>query len=309
MVLGCAALALASAPQPARAGAPLAVKLEFHAEEGCPTEQEFLKRVTSRADVRLVDDARALRLRVSLATTGNGARGELRAGAEDATDAREVDARSCDEVADALALIATLVVERTKREQATQPTSIAPVTPSPRRVTSAKPGRAPRRLELGLMAIATRPMASTPLTGAGVSLFVPGGVTWWLSAHYSRNDVLAAPHGARLGFGGLVVGAGPPGLRLGSHVQVAAALAVEGAFLTAEGVDVDVTSSAKRSYWAAGALGRIQWEVAHHAWVFTELGGFGPLVERRFSTGEPYELASHTASVALHAALGFALSL
>jgi len=220
-----------------------------------------------------------------------------------------VDARSCNEVADALALIAALVIERTQRAHAAHPPPIPAPAPPPK--PPAPPRRSPTRRnpELGLAGFATRPMAAPPLTGAAVSLLVAGGLTWWLSAHYSRNDVLASPDAARLGFGGLVLGVGPPVLRLGSRVQLAMALAAEGGFLTAEGVNVDVTSSARRSYWAGGLLGRVQSRVASHVYSFLELGVFAPVVERRFSTREPYDLVSRTARVAPHAALGFALSL
>jgi hypothetical protein len=309
ILLASAMLALASSSRPARAELPLAVKLEFRADDTCPNEQDFVQRLSSRAHVRLVETAEALRLRVSLAAAGPTARGELSAGAESTTNAREVEARSCDEVADALALIAALVIERTKREQASAPKMLPPrALVHPRAVAPARtPSR--RQLALGLEAIATRPMASAPLTGAGVSLFVAGDITWWLSVHYSRNDLLASARAARLGFGGLVLGAGPPALRLGSRLHLAAALAAEGAFLSAEGVDVDVKSSARRSYWAAGALGRAQYRVESHAFLFAEVASFVPLVERRFSTREPYELVSQTSRVALHAALGFAVGL
>lgn len=309
MLVALATLAVATSPKPARAEPPLTVKLEFRAEDGCPNEQEFLSRLTSRAELRLVAEAEALLLRVWLGVTGSGARGALRAGAEGATDAREVEAASCGEVADALALIAALMIERTKREQASRPTPVAPSSPPPISVAAPKLPPSRRQLHIGLGAVATRPMASAPLTGVGISLFVAGSLTWWLSAQYSRNDALASPGRARFGFGGLVLGAGPPVLNLGSRLQLAAAVAVQGAFLAAEGVDVDVKSSARRSYWAAGALGRAQLKLANHAGVFAEVGGFVPMVERRFSTREPYVLVGQTASVAPHAALGLALSL
>ncbi len=294
--------------QPARAEAPLAVKLEFRADDGCPDQGEFLSRLTSRAHVRLVENTEALRLRVVLLASGNGARGELRTGAAGEIDAREVEARSCEEVADALALIAALLVERTKRQQATRPIPLpqvqAPPRPEPR-----PPARPRTRLELGLQAVTTRPIAALPLAGAGVSLFVNGGMTWWLSAHYSRNDALASPTRARFGFGALSFGGGPPALKLGARLQVAALAVGEGGFLSAEGIDVDVRSSARRSYWAAGAMGRAQWQVSDHVGLFMELGGLVPVIERRFSTREPYVLVGRTASVAVHAALGLALGL
>ena len=308
MLLALATVALTFAAAPARAQAPLTVKLEFRGEDGCPDEQEFLKRLDSRATIRLVEQAEALRLRVSLARVGKGARGELRAGAENSSDAREVEAGSCNEVADALALIAALMIERTKREQASRPPA-APPAPKPFVKPTATPAPTRRRIELGLSALATRPMTSPPLLGAGVSLYVASSLTWWLSAHYSRNDSLAAPSAARFGFGGLVLGVGPPALNLGSRLQLACALAVEGAFLSAEAVNVDVASSARRSYWAAGLLGRARWEATNRVVFFLEVGGFVPWVERRFSTREPYVVVGQTSSIAPRAALGLAMRL
>lgn len=312
MLLALATLAAAMSSKPAQAEVPVAMKLEFRATSGCPTQPEFLRRLTSRAQVRLVDAAESLRLRVSLDTSGSGARGELRAGTDTDANAREVEARSCEEVADALALIAALMIERTQRAQAARPraTPLAPNPgPPPQRVDSVQQAQTPRKLELALQVVATRPMTSTFLTGAGVSLLVSRSLTWWLSAHYSRNDVVGSAHRARFGFGGLLLGVGPPALQLGSRVRLAAALAAEGAFLTAEGVDVDVKSSARRSYWAGGALARVHLNLKAHVGMFVDLGGFVPLVERRFSTREPYELVGQTSSVAAHAALGFAVSL
>lgn len=310
-MLALTSIALAAGAKSANAQAPLAVKLEFRAEQGCPDEQHFLSRLSSRASFRLVDEAAALHLRVLLATSASGARGELRAGDEGATDAREVEARSCSEVADALALIAVLMIERTKREQAERPPSVAPSKPAPPAPLPRQPPNPARRrqLELGLEAVASRPMAAAPLTGGGVSLFVAGSMTWWLSAHYSRNDVLRRPHDARFGFGAVTVGVGPAGLQLGPRLLLAAAVAMQGAFLSAEGVDVDVASSARRSYWGAGLEGRAQLEVVRHLGVFAEVGAFLPLVERRFSTLQPYELVGQTSRVAPHAALGFTVSL
>lgn len=311
MLLVLATFGFGLAPGRARAAGPLAVKLEFRAEVGCPDEQAFLTRLTERAPLRRVDDGEDLRLRVVLEPSRKGARGELRTGAEGATDARQVEARSCAQVADALALIAALVIERTQREQARTSR------PPPQRVEArppqlrAKPreARRARRLALGVEAVATRPMASASLVGAGVSVFVSSGLTWWLSAHYSRNDTLGAPSDARFGFGDLVLGLGPPALQLTPQLQLAAALAGAGGFLTAEGVGVDVKSSARRSYWAGGALGRAQLQLEKHTSFFLEVGGFVAAVERRFSTREPYRLVGETSRVATHAALGLALSL
>lgn len=286
----------------------LPVALEFQAEASCPDAAGFSARMNARAPLRLSVAPDALPMRVALRSSANGFRGELRTGSDDSGELREVTAATCDEVADALALIGALIVERTKREHLEQSEPLAPPAPSAPpaealRVTSRKRPA----VMLGVELLTTRPMASAPLTGGAVSLLVDGGLTWLLSAGYARDDVLTSPSRARTGYGVVTAGIGPPALRLAARVQLAGALSVEGGFVSAEGVNVDVPVSVRRSYWAIGALARLQWQIIDHGYLFVQGAGAAPLVERRFSTREPYERVATTAKVAPKLGVGVAL--
>jgi hypothetical protein len=166
-----------------------------------------------------------------------------------------------------------------------------------------------RTVALGLAGVASRPLEGTSLTGGSLSLLVHAGPSWWLSAGYGRNDVLASPAAARLGFGAVTLAIGLPPLRLGSRVQLAVGLAAQGGFLSAEGVGVDVPLSVRRSYWGAGVVARLQWEAADRVFLFVQPSAIAPLVERRFSVREPYALVTKTAVVAPEVAAGLALGL
>lgn len=309
-MLGLLMLIAAYAPSAqAQPGPPLAVRLDFTADERCPDQKAFWQKVAARTAVRDSDSLDALKLTIVLSSDSTEAWGKLLAGDAPVTDAREVRARTCDEVADALALIATLIIERTRQEVPAPPEEPTPL-PAP---ASPTPPRGPTArgtlVVLGAQAVAARPMTLVPLTGGGISLFVDRRLSWWLSASYSRNDWLFEARRARLGFGVVTLGVGPPSLPLGPQVRLAVAFAAEAAFLAAQGVEVDIPSSVRRSYWAVGALGRLQWQAVDRGFLFLELGGFVPLVQRRFSTRDPVELAATTTVLAPQAALGVALGL
>lgn len=293
---------------PAEELAALPVSLDFQADAGCPDAAEFLARIHARTPLRPSSEPGALRLRVALRSSPTGFRGQLRAGAAEGSEPREVNAATCEEVADALALIGALIVERSKREQAERPLA-PPARAEPVRpiAVAPPPTPTPTAIALGAEALMVRPMSTAPLAGAAISLFVDGRLTWWLSAGYARNDALGAPRLVRLGYGGIGVGIGPPSLRLAPRLRLAAALGAEGAFVAAEGVDVDVAASIRRSYWAIGGLARLQWQIVDHGYLFVHGAGLVPLVERAFSTREPYERVGTTAVVALKVGVGIGL--
>lgn len=301
VVLGIARHAPAQVPA-------LPVALDFHADAACPDATHFLARIHARAPLRSSNEPDALRLSVTLSVKTGGFRGQLRAGEGDGSETREVDATTCEEVADALALIGALIVERSKREHAEHPPPpVRPPASNPPSARASAPPPRRRATTLGAEALMLRPMTSAPLAGAAVSLFVEGYLSWWLSAGYARNDIVGTPRSIRLGYGAVGLGIGPPSLRLASRVRLAGALAAEGGFVAAEGVDVDVPASVRRSYWALGLLARLQWQMVDHGYLFMQGAGLIPLVERGFSTREPYERVATTAIVAPKLGVGIGL--
>lgn len=257
----------------------------------------------------VVVDTRAalLTLEVDLKTDGAKSIGRLRAGSLTGSEAREVSGATCAEVADALALIASLMIERTQRERQAQAEKFpSPVPPPPTAATAPKPK--PALVRLGLQAVVTRATTDSPLAGVGVSLWLQKVLTWSLDANYESNGLLSEPKRVRLGLGALTLAVGPPSLQLG-RLQLSAGLAGRAGFLTAEGVQVDVPYSVRRSYVASGLTGRAELKLAPQLFVFVHLGGLVPLTTRRFSIREPEQVVAETTTVALEAAFGLALGL
>lgn len=287
---------------------PLAISLDFRGEAGCSSQQAFLDKVRARVAFVLAEAPQALRLEVTLTRTPDGSQGHLRSGSGD-SDARELEARTCDEVADALALITALVIERTQREQAAKPDQrIAVMRPI------ASPALVPKRaarthIALGAQAQATRVLDMAPLLGAGLGLWVDAGLSWGLSAQYARNDLLGEPSRARVAFGSVTFAVGPRSLELAPRLRLAGTVATQGGFVAADGVSVDVSTSARRSYWAFGLLARLQLQATSRGFAYLALAGFVPLIERRFRTLEPERQVASTVKVAPEVALGFALTL
>lgn len=308
-----AGVALLCASSPCRGESGLPTTLDFRAGPDCPSQASFVAKINARTPIEVVDQGAALRLQISLSSDAPSARGVLGTGSAGSGDFREVSAPSCEQVADALALIAALLVERTKRERAAAPPPPPPpsavVRAAPTLPTAApRPRPRARRVMLGAKAALSRPITRETLTGAGLSLLVDTSLSWWLSIAYLRNDALSAPRNARLAVGAATVGIGPPALRFGPF-DFAAAFAGQGAFITASGVGVDVSTSARRSEWSLGALSRLNVEAMPGGLVFLELGAFAPLFERRFSTLSPDKVVAETAPISPEFGLGFSLSL
>jgi hypothetical protein len=305
--------ALGCAPRPARADVPaLPVKLDFQADAACPDSSRFLARIHSRTPLRVSNDSDALVLRVVLRSSAGGFHGQLRTGVAEVGETREVSAATCEEVADALALIGALIVERSRREQAEQrPAKRAPRAPARAPAVVDDRASAPQHerpaILLGAEALIARPLTSDVLTGGSLSMFVDAGLSWWLSAGYARNDLVRSPARAELGYGAINFGLGPPSLKLTQRARLALAVCGEGGFVTADGLGVDVPMSARRSYWALGVLARLQWAVFEQGFFSLQGAGLVPLVERGFSTREPYERVATTTIIAPKMSVGFGL--
>jgi hypothetical protein len=111
------------------------------------------------------------------------------------------------------------------------------------------------------------------------------------------------------GFGVVMLGVGPRRLQLARRLHVSAGLAGQGAFITAEGVGVDVALAVRRSYWSVGLQSRLALDLAPEASGFIDAGCFVPLVERRFRTLMPERNVGNTALLAPQIGLGLALRL
>jgi hypothetical protein len=146
------------------------------------------------------------------------------------------------------------------------------------------------------------------LAGAGLSLWLEKLLTWSLTASYGANRFVGEPERVGFGLGSITLAVGAPALTFG-RLQLSGALAARAGFLAAEGVNVDVSYSVRRSYAAAGVAARGQLELVPRFFGFVELGALAPLTARRFSINEPERVAAETARIAPEIALGLALGL
>lgn len=289
---------------------PLPIQLDFSTQPGCPSLQDFQQIVEARTPIVVDDRAALLRLGVELSTDGVRASGRLRAASFAAAEAREVAGTTCAEVADALALIASLIIERTQRErQALAESRPAPAPRSPaaapaRQVAEPKPAL----VRLGVEGLVSSATTDSRLAGVGVSVWLQKFLTWSLHASYESNSLLSEPKHVQVGLGALTFGVGPPAWQLGP-VQLSAILAGRAGFLTAEGRNVDVPYSVRRSYVAGGLIGRAELELRPRLFAFVHLGGLVPFTTRRFSIREPERVVAQTTRIALDAAFGVALGL
>ncbi len=311
--LGLLATAAWTAAGHAQSGA-LLTELRYHAPAECPDGATFVQRVAARSPVQLSDAPSPLRLDVKLTVSPEGARGELTATSADGTDTRSVTASRCAEVADALALIASLAVERAQRAeveraQRTQaqaqprPAAAAPTEPRPHPDAPSRP----IRVELGLGGAAAKPTTGSILFGSELSLRAERGLAYFLSASYVTNALFSSD--VDYGLGALTVASGPPSWPADSAIRASAALAIRGGFLTAKATETERPVLVRRSYWALGAWGRLSADITPRALLFLDGSVAASLYERRFHTREPDVLVGSTVPIAVGAAAGLALSL
>jgi hypothetical protein len=111
--------------------------LDYEAPLGCPTAAAFAHKVEGHTPLaRLASEGEvARRFRAVFDTTGTAARGRLQiTDFEGSSSLREVEGRDCNEVADALALIAAIVIDPNARPTSPEPTDPSAAT-RPRPVT------------------------------------------------------------------------------------------------------------------------------------------------------------------------------
>lgn len=128
-----AAFTLLSAPSPTRAQTeePGRARLELTADAACVTGTDLTARVRARSPrVRFVEDRDAVVVRARVTAAGDRVTGELSLAnpGEQATN-RRVVARSCDEAADAMALIIAVTLDPTATTGKPAPDTSSPATP------------------------------------------------------------------------------------------------------------------------------------------------------------------------------------
>jgi len=103
-----------------------------------------------------------------------------------------------------------------------------------------------------------------------------------------------------------VLTACPVRQELGAGVAIQPCAVGMGGWVEASGKTSDTPASASRSWWSAGALGRLSAAIGGSAALRLELGMSVPLVRRRFITTPPDELVGESPAVSLFGTLGVA---
>jgi hypothetical protein len=306
---------------------PTPVRLRYDAPSGCPDEQAFFSAVQARTALARAahegETARAFRVHIALDAAGSV--GELRSIDEGREGAgRRVEAPSCDEVAQALALTVALSVDplasmapRPPPPPTASAPPPAPPPPPPPVVKHAQPVAPPSasHLELALQGIVARELQ--PFVNAGGALSVaiggPSEGAWspWLevAVGQTRNDIFSRPSNADIALTFAALTLCP--LRFGVLPRIDARLCGrgEGGIIAAHGRDVPTPHEITRTWWAAGVAGQGRWALSSRLALRLDVGLTVPLAPRQFVIDEPPRPAAESASWVPFAGVGVAFRL
>ncbi|MES1188530.1 MAG: hypothetical protein ABUL60_32240 [Myxococcales bacterium] len=295
--------ALAAGSRGAHAAPAVVVALDYSAPDSCPRASSFREQVlarTSRVSFAEPSSNAALVWKVEIAETSGGSRGKLRVVAQQPSPLeREVHAARCEQVVDALALVAALSVDPdaslTAREKPTpaapppvKPAATAPAlrTKPPATRPSSEPGSS-TRLSLGLMLTARTGLAPelawAPRPSVGLSFRSRTGYTWGLavSATLARGHAAVDVGQADFTWSLARLEAFPLRVRYRSW-RFDPLVFVEAGQLRARGVAVLPVAEARRPAVFVGALGRLSYLAFDLLWFGLEGGGSAALVRDRF---------------------------
>ena len=298
--------------------APIPIRIVFDAPADCSTGEAFYQGVRSRTDrVRRAEAGETgTELGVRVTKTSGKVHGELDlTGEHGESDRRVVDGVTCDEVVEALSLTAALALDPTARVTPARATPKAPPAasaPSPCPPPAPPPPSFPRAFELGLHARVTAAEVVTPDVSVGGTLTAtlrpvgwhPNGASFGFGITALSNELSASSDEARTLLTAALLVACPLRVPLGSFAAVEPCIVGKGGFVEAQGRGVSNPERAVRSWWSLGAEVVIAFELG--AGVSVELAPAldVPLVERRFTSGEPPEAVGETPAVSPGGSVG-----
>ena len=300
------------------------MRLQYEAPSGCPDEQAFYAAIEARTALvrpaREGETARVFRVRVTVDRSGSV--GELRAVEEGRdTTGRRVEAPTCDEVVQALALTVALSIDPMASIAPTRPppappasSSAPPPPPPPKRSAPAAATPAPRSFgfELGVEAVIAHPLE--PYLHAGGAIVA--GVDWpyagvltpsiQLGVGQLRNDLLSTPADAALALTTAAITLCPTRFVLSEKFDARLCARGEGGVLAGRGRDVLAPRTTTRSWWSAGISGQGRFALWSNLELALDAGIMVPLVHRQFVIEDPPRTAADTPWWSPFAALGVA---
>lgn len=275
-----------------------ALQLAYRAPGTCPDESAFLAGIRARVQSAHLapDDASATRFEVTIVPTGDRWTGELVARDRERQETtRRVAGKPCEDVVDALALVAALVLDPSADptpppappappsapERAAAPVAGEGRTPEPDASTERRPSRWSVAVQgdvvgAGLGSLVPRGAASVRLRALADGFIALGG------AIASGSTSAQSGGRARITWTTLVLEACPLRLRASADVSVLPCIPIEGGFVLVGAEDIVNPSSATQPWLATGADVRL--ELSLSSWVFLDLhaGGRVPILRDTF---------------------------
>ena len=307
------AAARAVAAQPA--SAPV---VWYRSSQRCPDGAHFLALLERRGvQGRLAGVGDRVDFVVTLGESDHGPSGRLERQTDAGTVAiRELDAESCDDVADGLALSLSLTFQpkEPSPEAPTSPSVVAPPPAAPHRDEAApQPSRATtREVAWALGAQGTASIGIAPGVMPGLAVFVerdalgPGVVSpsfrLSVAGSQSSSDTSRGELSVRLGTLRLE---GCPLLLGAATLSLRPCLGAGGGVVGAEGSGATGLSDA-RPWFDIAAHGRLRWMPVRRFSLEAQAGGTVPLVRYSIEFAQPHELIHRSAPVAFQAGLGAA---
>jgi hypothetical protein len=290
------------------------IRLAYRASNGCPDEASFVGRIRARTGrARIAHAGEAARTFTVVIEAGRPSSGRVIVnGADQAEATRSVQADSCSDVADALALVVALAIEPPTN---VQPPPIASSVAPPSSASAAPrvipPASEPGGFFIGFdVAVATGVAPRAPLIGGSPFL-------GWRA----KGNALIEPS-FRLAF--LRAGSGPVDFTVGTAeftwtvgrldacplawpraaIRVVECARVEAGTLEVAAANVPAPLTQLRSWLTAGPLVRAEWAFLHWGFIELEAGVLVRIVQDRFYFFAPETSAYQVPPVGVTAGVG-----
>jgi hypothetical protein len=288
---------------PSRAAAhPERVRLVYRTSEGCPRAEDFRAAVRTRSEqiVFVSGDDSARMVKVTVVAQAKGAKGWLEVELPHGDfRIRELEGETCQDVVDALALVASLTIESTRatpqffRVPEPAPTPEPPPEPEPAsepepaaEADAAPVVEPPPEWAVGAQGIAAGGVA--PRLMAGIGAFAE--LCWWLLD--ARLTVAHLPPADAPDAAGIFSATGAraevcfPRVEGGDVIAVFPCVGLGGAWLRAEG-DTGKAEHTSKAFLDASLLAHLELGLSSMLWLDAQGGIVFPLTHYRFAVANP----------------------
>lgn len=328
--LGCA---LALTTHEVGAAEQVQVALQFHSPPGCSDRETFATGLRNRSKrIQIVVPAeRGLIVSVKITPGEQLVHGELRLTDDDKeTELRAVDGADCAEVVEALSLTAALAIERTVASEAEVQSmrthAAAPPEPPPRAISppesrsdvdanstrwSSASDPVSHASELLVVAAASERITSQTSIGVSLGFLKRLDLTKAFRPHigivgiYVPSEFVQPKYRLRVSYVGANLQACPVVTSPISGLTLAPCAVMEVGVLSVKDGTVDIASPSSRPLMSLGGLGRANLAITRHTALVFELGLFGSVPTRSYSSELPSVQVGRAAPILWEAGTGW----